>query len=106
MLRISFTIGCLGTVAGLYFISATARYSTDLGAGTSHRVVIHKNGEVYSRGPLTSEGITSGGQTITTIAEANGTTDFFEVFVFQQGGSDATLLTGIADNFFIATLIK
>ncbi len=93
-------------VAGLYFISVTTRYSTDLGVDTTQRTVIYKNGSVYHRGPITSEGITSGGQTMTTIAEANGTTDFFEGFTLQQGGSDATLLAGISDNTFIATLIK
>ena len=94
------------SVAGLYLFTVVVRYSTDLGVDSTHRIEFRKNGSTYSRGPLDAEGITSGGQVLTTIAEANGTTDFFEGFVLQQGGSDATLLAGVSDTFFIATRIK
>jgi len=93
-------------VAGIYHMTATIRFSSDLGSGTTHRISIVKNGSVVRRSALVGYSITSGGVTITSIEEANGTTDFFEIFVLQQGGSDATILGGFADTYFLAHLLK
>jgi len=93
-------------VAGIYHMTATIRFSSDLGSGTTHRISIFKNGSVVRRSAIVGYSITSGGVTITSIEEANGTTDFFEIFVLQQGGSDATILGGFADTYFLAHLLK
>jgi len=94
------------SVAGNYQMSATCRFNTSLGVGSTHRISIFKNGAAIRRSALVGYSITSGGATVTSIETANGTTDFFEIFVLQQKGSDATILGGGADTYFTAFLIK
>lgn len=92
--------------AGRYFIHACVAYNTSLGAGTLHRVQINKNGSSIRFGPLESSVNARGGAVVSSIVEANGTTDFFEVFVLQTKGSDATITGASKDTYFYGYFIQ
>jgi len=70
------------TVAGYYQLNGQVQW---LNACVGRFLVhIHKNGTYYKRG--TDINATNFGGVVSTIAYANGTTDYFEVYVYQQSG--------------------
>lgn len=92
--------------AGTYFLQCTVRYNTSLPAATLNRVFIKKNGATVRRGPLTSHGAAGGGATVTTIEQANGTTDFFEAFAQHCKGSDATIQGAFSETYFFGYFVR
>ena len=71
------------TVAGYYQLNSQVQW---LNAVVGRFLVhIHKNGTYYKRG--TDINATNFGGIVSTLAYANGTTDYFEVYVYQQSGS-------------------
>lgn len=85
------------TVAGYYALVATVRI--DGGIGTGERMIcIKKNGTEYRRG-MNSKGTASVGDSwfqldISCQVHANGTGDYFEVFVQQGAGADRNTTSG------------
>jgi hypothetical protein len=85
------------TVAGYYALVATVRI--DGGIGTGERMIcIKKNGTEYRRG-MNSKGTASVGDSwfqldISCQVYANGTGDYFEVFVQQGAGADRNTTSG------------
>ena len=79
------------TVAGKYFLgcSVEMRESVDQ---TLYLATIYKNGSEHRRGIIMPEsGAGSVASGIGTVVDANGTTDYFEVFVFQNSGVAQTI---------------
>ena len=71
------------TVAGYYQLNAQVQW---LNAVVGRSVIdIHKNGTYYKRG--TDINASNYGGVVSTLVYANGTTDYFEVYVYQQSGS-------------------
>src|SRR5690606_33607180 len=68
------------------------------------RVIIGKNGAPYSDGSTYLSNSAWNASTITTIAEANGTTDYFEVGVYN-GGSTNTSGYGAEEVYFTGALV-
>lgn len=81
------------TVAGYYQLNATVRLDGAVGTGES-MIVIWKNGSEYRRG-WNSSGVQFASNfwsmSVSTQAYANGTTDYFEVYVQQVSGSSVTV---------------
>jgi hypothetical protein len=77
------------TVAGYYYITATYRYNGTFSAGNSP-ANIYKNGSAYCLGAGTaasSYGYTS----VSTVMYFNGTTDYAEIYAYQDSGSTKTI---------------
>ena len=86
------------TVAGYYQLSATIRISGSMGTGES-MLVIWKNGSEYKRGwnqSGTEVGVNFLAMQVSSLVYANGTTDYFEIYIQQgSGGSrDITVAHG------------
>jgi len=76
------------TVAGKYLLTATAQFNT-LGNGILGGVHLYKNGTRYSTGTAVYSGNSgSSRSTVTAVVDANGTTDYFEIYVWHNHGSD------------------
>jgi hypothetical protein len=86
------------TVAGYYQLNATVRMAGTMGTGES-MLVIWKNGSEHKRGwnaSGTEVGASFFAMSVSTLVYANGTTDYFEVYVQQSSGSsrDVTVAGG------------
>lgn len=91
--------------SGIYFLTSTIRWVSFVDAGVG-RISIFKNGSVIRRGELIPPGGTSFGCHVSALVEANGTTDFFEVFVIQSTGSDKDVNIGFSNTFFMGTRVE
>jgi hypothetical protein len=97
-------------VAGYYQLNSTVRLDTQSGTGEL-MITIWKNGSEYSRGWNNSGvGISSTGgwwsMSVSTIAFANGSTDFFEVYVQQSDGINKTITRGSNITWFNGCMIR
>jgi len=86
------------TVAGYYQLNASVRIAGPMGTGET-MLVIWKNGAEWKRGwnaSGTEVGNSFFGMGVSTIAYANGTGDYFEVYIQQSSGSskDITVAGG------------
>jgi hypothetical protein len=85
------------TVAGYYQLNATVRISGTMGTGES-MITIWKNGAEYHRGwnaSGTEVGANFFGLQVSALVYANGTTDYFEIYVQQgSGGSRDITVAG------------
>jgi hypothetical protein len=78
------------TVAGYYQLNAVVRISGTMGTGES-MLVIWKNGAEYKRGwnaSGTEAGANFFAMGVSTLAYANGTGDYFEVYIQQGSGGN------------------
>lgn len=94
------------TVAGYYQINAQVKIENNSAAGTM-LCTIYKNGSDYKESQAT---IRSGSNTSATNASLvyfNGSTDYIEVYVLQNTGATATLITnGTLATWFNGTLVR
>jgi hypothetical protein len=72
-------------------------------------IVLYKNGSEYARG--TNEGGTEQGANwysmqISDIAYANGTSDYFEVYLQQTSGSSHDTTAGTAISHFSGVMVR
>lgn len=81
------------TVEGYYQLNATVRIDGTMGTGEC-MIVIWKNGAEFKRG-WNSSGTVFGANfwsmTVSTLAYANGSTDYFEIYVQQTSGASRTV---------------
>jgi len=77
------------TVAGYYQINASISFQTPITPTGECQVNIYKNGGFYRSGTDISTGSNSSfyALTISALVYANGTTDYFEIFVYQTSGA-------------------
>ena len=73
------------TVAGYYQLNGQVEWQSAV-SGRSI-IDIHKNGTYYKRG--TDVNATNYSSTVSALVYANGTTDYFEIWTYQQSGSSA-----------------
>ena len=97
------------TVAGYYQLNATVRISGPLGTGES-MLVIWKNGSELKRGwnaSGTEVGASFFAMTVSTIVYANGTGDFFEVYIQQGSGTSKDItVAGANITWFNGCMIR
>ena len=90
------------TIAGKYFIHTQINF--DINATTnSIEVRVHKNGSLVVKSRKTHYfGNSQQTYIISTIQEANGSSDYFEIYTSQNSGSDRTLVGDAAQTYFTA----
>ena len=76
------------TVAGKYILTAGAEW---LSNPENHVISIYKNGSAYKNTGMYIASVSTASNWITAEVDANGTTDYFEVYIYQASGSDKTL---------------
>jgi hypothetical protein len=72
------------TVAGYYQINAQIQPNNSYTGGF---ISIYKNGSHYKSGTYANIAITFGGFTVSSIVYCNGTTDYIEIYAYQNSGS-------------------
>ncbi len=75
-------------IAGKYLLYANITVNTGLVDQKTVQVYIYKNGTAVARGRYTTSGTQYHTAPVTTVEDANGSTDYFEVYVFHDTGSD------------------
>jgi hypothetical protein len=93
------------TVAGYYQVNGNVGF---VGNTVGHAMIsIYKNGGSYCQGSGIPNNVNIGGMvTASTVVFFNGTTDFIELYAWQNSGGALTLQTGSAVNTFSATLVR
>jgi len=96
------------TVEGYYQLNATVRIAGTAGTG-ENMLVLYKNGGEYARGTNgsgTEIGANFYSMQVSDIVYANGTTDFFEVYIQQGSGSNRDTTAGTNISYFSGCMIR
>ena len=96
------------TVEGYYQLNATVRLSGNSGTGEC-MIILYKNGSEYARG--TNESGTEQGQNfwsmqVSDIAYANGSTDYFEIYIQQGSATNRTTTAGSTISYFSGVMVR
>jgi hypothetical protein len=83
------------TVAGYYQINGNLRYADSI-AGTVVQMAIYKNGNLYAYVSNGSANVTRA-LCVSTLLYCNGSTDYVEIYTYQNSGSSAN--TDAADYY-------
>lgn len=87
------------TVAGKYMLGFVADYV--LTTGKQMWFAIYKNGLIYAISKVKQvDGGSNENNQISTLADANGSTDYFEAFVFHDEGSNETIFNNLGHGFW------
>jgi len=92
------------TVAGYYQINAAA-YISSL-AGYQIVATIYKNGTMIKKGSFIygASGDTSG--VVSALVYLNGSTDYIEIYCFQNSGTSKTIYGDVSSTYFQAAMIR
>jgi hypothetical protein len=96
------------TVEGYYQFNAVVRLDGNSGTG-EFMLVLYKNGQEYARGTNqqgTQIASNYWSQSISDIAYANGTGDYFEIYIQQSDGIDKTTTAGSSISHFSGCMIR
>jgi hypothetical protein len=77
------------TVAGYYQINANFRFGTAFNA-TQQAILIYKNGSVWNRGGGGGTATLFSYLTVSTLVYCNGSTDYIEIYAYQNSGTSVT----------------
>jgi len=96
------------TVEGYYQLNATVRISGTSGTGEV-MITIWKNGSEYARG--TNEGGSEQGSNwysmqVSDLAYANGSTDYFEIYIQQSSGGNRDTTAGQNISYFSGAMVR
>ncbi|MEK6531250.1 MAG: hypothetical protein AABZ23_02010 [Deltaproteobacteria bacterium] len=86
------------SIAGKYLFTATATILSP--ASTLISIALYKNGLLYKNARYDGAGTTNKSLTVTCVATANGTTDYFEIYFYQESGSAKNVSGAIAETYF------
>jgi hypothetical protein len=96
------------TVEGYYQLNSTVRIAGTSGTG-EYMITIWKNGSEYSRGH-NGEGTEIGTNfyalQVSDIVYANGTTDYFEIYVQQGSGGNRDTTAGTNISYFSGAMVR
>jgi len=96
------------TVEGYYQLNATVRIAGISGTAEV-MIILYKNGAEYSRGTNESgneQGTNFYSMQVSDIAYANGTTDYFEIYIQQSSGSNKDTTAGQAISYFSGIMVR
>ena len=96
------------TVEGYYQLNSTVRISGGSSTGET-MLVLYKNGTEYSRGTNqqgTEQGVNFYSMQVSDIAVANGSTDYFEIYIQQTSGSSKDTTAGAQISYFSGCMIR
>jgi len=93
------------TVAGYYQINGNVSF---VGAAAGYaRVAIYKNGGDWIQGSGIPNNTQIGGQaTVSSVISFNGTTDYVELYAWQNSGGALTLQTSVSNNTFSGAMVR
>ena len=97
------------TVAGYYHLDAAVRFDSGIGTG-ERMIVIYKNGAEYKRG-FNAKGSAAVGDSwfqmeINVQVYANGTGDYFEIYMMHGAGANRSLTAARAFTRFQGCMIR
>jgi hypothetical protein len=95
------------TVAGYYQFNANALFNT-ITSGQVVIIAIYKNGAAYTRGSGGYLNNTSGDieLTVSALIQANGSTDYFDVYVYQNSGGNRDIFNSEVLTSFSGCLVR
>jgi len=93
------------TVAGKYQLSAAVQSTGGAASPINFYIEIFKNGVLYKRAENTINTGFKAAANISVCVDANGTTDYFEVYVLQAAGTALTLSGASTDTWFTGSYI-
>jgi len=96
------------TIEGYYQFNATVRIDGTSSTGEC-MIILYKNGAEYARGHNqsgTEQGASFYSMTVSDIAYANGTGDYFEVYIQQSSGDNRNTTAGSPISYFSGSMIR
>lgn len=94
------------TVAGKYYLTTNIIFTVGVDQ-TNYTCAIYKNGSLYKSGTsINCSGTGSVGMSANCLVIANGSTDFFEVYAFQNSGGDKIIDGTLTNVFFDGCLVS
>jgi hypothetical protein len=94
------------TVAGYYQVNSSIVFASGISTGTA-LTTIYKNGTEYKRGnSLTFSAAINASASVSALVYLNGSTDYIEIYVYQNSGGSVNTFTGIAYDYFQAVLVR
>ena len=96
------------TIAGYYQLNATVRIEGNSGTGEC-MITIWKNGSEYARGTNeqgTEQGANWYSMQVSDLAYANGSTDYFEIYIQQTSGGNRNTTSGTNISYFSGVMVR
>jgi hypothetical protein len=93
------------TVAGYYQINAAVRIQS-VAAGNTLYITIYKNGSAYKLGNLFIQSSADPIFLATSLVYMNGSTDYVEIYAFQNSGSTKTTQAASGTTYFNGAMIR
>jgi len=94
------------TVAGYYQINAAVRIQS-VASGNTLYITLYKNGSAYKLGNLVIQPNTGDPMLIvTSIVSMNGSTDYVEIYAFQNFGSTRTTQAASTTTYFNGAMVR
>jgi len=96
------------TVEGYYQLNATVRIDGTASTGEV-MIILYKNGGEYARGTNeqgTEQGVNFYSMQVSDIAYANGTGDYFEIYIQQTSGSNRNTTAGTTISYFSGAMVR
>jgi hypothetical protein len=90
------------TVAGYYQINSTVNFES---AASTMLAIIYKNGTAYKRGVF-ANGTALNNVTVSGLVYCNGSTDYIEIYAYQNQGGAINTGTGLANTWFDGCLVR
>jgi len=87
------------TISGKYILSAQLTWTATT-AGYGHFINLYKNGAEYKRGYNVSNGGDAASPELSIVVDANGTSDYFEIYAFQATGGSVSIDGAARATFF------
>jgi hypothetical protein len=96
------------TIAGYYQLNATVRIAGTAGTG-ENMLILYKNGSEYARGTNgsgTEIGSNFYSMQVSDVVYANGTTDYFEIYIQQGSGGNRDTTAGQNISYFSGVMVR
>jgi hypothetical protein len=90
------------TVARKYLLIARVHFTTMVDQ-SNVVVAIYENGVIYKREKIATSGTAEQGTTVTALVDANGSTDYYDVYVIHNTGSDK-IIEGATDKTYFQAI--
>ena len=92
------------TVAGKYILTAAIVFTASVDA-TQFRIAIYKNGANFRNTVGSSSGTGVQGISVAIVDNANGTTDYYEVYVYQETGAAKDIDGAAVNSYFTGAML-